>query len=552
MWSLRRKLVTLICSSVFVIFVALSTVGAFAIHRLVAAHNVESMTMLAKQKVIELNTHMASVERAVKTLENYVLAHVDAEKMKNSPAYREHFVSDMIPFALEAAQVADGVATVYFRPDPLVYGTLTGFFLIGNGKGNFLNVIPTDILQYASNDREHVGWYYEPKEEGKPIWIEPYSNKNINVYMISYVIPLYIDGLFFGIVGMDMNMATIHQVVEAIDYENGFGFLLSQKGSLLYHHDFPEGVNVVQFTDELLTASDYLLNTRKNDEESIGQYWWHGKKHYLSGADMQNGMVMAISVPAEEVMKPIVRMRLVMAIIFVGVILLVICAIGIIMRHVVLPVGELTNAAFRISRGELNHPIKFSSDDEIGKLADSIRKMAAELREYISYIHTQAYTDAMTGVGNKAAYMDCVKLMDRKIHERLADFALIVFDVNGLKRINDTYGHEVGDVLIADAADVIKTAFGSDSMYRIGGDEFVIIKEKVTKEDVSRLFDRFGEVLKEFNKNPRQYTEELTISFGSTFFDGDEDYKTVFQRADGEMYKHKQQYYKGHHDRRQR
>ena len=81
----------------------------------------------------------------------------------------------------------------------------------------------------------------------------------------------------------------------------------------MYHHDFPEGVNVVQFTDELLTASDYLLNTRKNDEESIGQYWWHGKKHYLSGADMQNGMVMAISVPAEEVMKPIVRMRLVLS-----------------------------------------------------------------------------------------------------------------------------------------------------------------------------------------------------------------------------------------------
>ena len=69
--------------------------------------------------------------------------------------------------------------------------------------------------------------------------------------------------------------------------------------------------------------------------------------------------------------------------------------------------------------------------------------MAGELQEYISYIHAQAYTDAMTGVGNKAAYMDRIKLLDRKIHEHMADFAVIVFDVNGLKRVNDSFGHEI-------------------------------------------------------------------------------------------------------------
>ena len=201
----------------------------------------------------------------------------------------------------------------------------------------------------------------------------------------------------------------------------------------------------------------------------------------------------------------------------------------------------------------MNIPIRHHSDDEIGRLADSIRKMASELREYISYIHTQAYTDAMTGVGNKAVYLDIVKVLDRKIIEGLADFAVIVFDVNGLKRVNDSFGHEIGDLLISDAANVLKTVFGEESIYRIGGDEFIVIKEKTDEEEVKNLFDKFHETISEFNKSPRKYNNELSISSGLTFYlKGDENYKTVFQRADGEMYMEKQRFYQGRNDRRSR
>lgn len=551
--TLRRKLLTLILTSIFGIFAAVIVVGSIEVRRLIAEKNAEIMQMQVTQKVNALNARMTSVERAVKSLEFYLSKNVDRNRLKTDAAYQKSFSEQMIPFAIEAASVPENVMSVYFRPDPLIYGTLTGFFLIDNGQGKFTSVLPTDIFQYASNDREHVGWYYEPKEQGIPIWLEPYNNRNINVYMISYIIPIFFDGLFFGIVGMDINMATIHRVVDTIDYEDGFGFLLSKNGSLLYHREYPNGYNAVQFTDELLTASDYLLYGRKRSKE-VGVYRWHGKKHYLTGMDMTNGMIMAVSVPCSDVVAPIVRLRIIMLYIFIAVIIVTALTIYFVIKHIIRPIGELTNAASRIARGELNHTVQFTSHDELGKLADSVRKMASELREYIDYIHAQAYTDAMTSVGNKTSYIDFVNLLDKKIHEGMADFVLFVFDVNGLKRINDTYGHEIGDVLISDAASVLKTVFGDEHLYRIGGDEFVVVRENFTQEDTDAAFVRFNEAVSEFNKGERPYVTELSISYGYTVFDrdGDEDFKVVFQRADGEMYKNKEKFYQGRNDRRRR
>ena len=73
------------------------------------------------------------------------------------------------------------------------------------------------------NDLEHVGWYYIPVENKKPTWMNPYLNENINVTMISYVIPIYIDDVSVGIIGMDISLDTIQKKVEeATIYENGY------------------------------------------------------------------------------------------------------------------------------------------------------------------------------------------------------------------------------------------------------------------------------------------------------------------------------------------
>lgn len=551
MHSVKKKLLVLMCMIVLGTYFLIAFSVSHEFHLLINNENTASMNTLAKEKVNELNLNMLNIENAVRVLEEYILDTINLEDFKKDQGYSESYIEDLHNKAVAASQVAGNVIAFYFRPEAVSFGSTSGLLSVKNRLGQFNKVPPTDILHYPSNDREHVSWYYEPKMKGEALWIEPYRNKNLNFYMISYVVPLFKDGVFFGVVGMDMNMTYIHKIIDDITYQNGFGFLMTRNGSLVYHRDYPEGKAAIHFGEELKAASEYLTKQRKQKASII--YKYQNEKHYLAGEDVRNGMILAISAPLSQVMAPYYTLRLQMILVLVFVLIAIFIALRFAMHHVILPIRELTNAASRIAKGELNTPILYKSDDEIGLLSDSIRKMAGELQEYINYIHKQAYTDAMTGVGNQAAYMDFTKFLDRKILEGMADFVVIMFDVNGLKMANDTYGHEAGDQLICDAAMVIKESFGESHVYRIGGDEFIVILENISTEEMGRLFNIYNANLKTTNeKTEKIYNAKLSISHGHAVYMPGEEYKTVFQRADGEMYRNKEKFYQGKNDRRRR
>ena len=86
----------------------------------------------------------------------------------------------------------ENTKSVYVRFNPKITHTNEGVFLVKNAKdGLFKSHTPTNIAQYSPTDMEHVGWYYRPILSGNPVWLQPYFNKNINSYVISYVIPMF-------------------------------------------------------------------------------------------------------------------------------------------------------------------------------------------------------------------------------------------------------------------------------------------------------------------------------------------------------------------------
>ena len=182
--------------------------------------------------------------------------------------------------------------------------------------------------------------------------------------------------------------------------------------------------------------------------------------------------------------------------------------------------------------------------DEISALDEKIISMQKKLRDYITLAHSQAYTDALTGVGNKTAYLDLTRHLDRMIQEGIAVFSVAVFDMNGLKTINDNYGHECGDLALIDAANVLSSVFGSDNLYRIGGDEFIT----VVKHDLGEMqmfFNAIDDKLVEINRTPNAYKFPLAIAKGAAVFTSgrDKEFREVFKRADDNMYANKAKYY---------
>ena len=185
------------------------------------------------------------------------------------------------------------------------------------------------------------------------------------------------------------------------------------------------------------------------------------------------------------------------------------------------------------------------SGDEITEFGNQIRSLERQLSERIEFVRAQAYVDSLTGLGNRMAYEEYIARLDDKIKWQTAAFAVVIFDLNELKRINDELGHERGDQAIIALGHALEQSFPKAKLYRIGGDEFVVILEKDYMDIGSRML-RVDKILTA--RGESQSAKGCAIYSPKT----DESYRDVFKRADNAMYDDKKAYYMTHKDRRRK
>jgi diguanylate cyclase (GGDEF)-like protein len=184
---------------------------------------------------------------------------------------------------------------------------------------------------------------------------------------------------------------------------------------------------------------------------------------------------------------------------------------------------------------------EFSGEgDEIDMLSSRLQDMQEEISLYKSFAHARACTDALTGVRNTTAYTEIKESINRKIEAGNADFAIIIFDINYLKKINDQYGHAAGDEVIRGAGHMIAETFGPFATFRVGGDEFLVLEESITEEEIKAKLEKLEGLLAVFNKD--RVSGMLSLSSGYAFFRPEEDHsvREVFIRADEAMYCNKE------------
>ncbi len=208
--------------------------------------------------------------------------------------------------------------------------------------------------------------------------------------------------------------------------------------------------------------------------------------------------------------------------------------------------GEST--ALSAAEVELSDKIKNESSG-IEKLSLEVEEIKINLRQYINYVHVKAYTDGMTGVGNKTAYLELVHNLDNRIVKNDVRFSIAVFDIDALKCANDEYGHEEGDRMITGTANCLKRVFGKKNVFRIGGDEFIAVLEDFFENDMETAFVRLdNEIVRENKSMPEEAKVRVSFSKGAATFEPGRDkaFKEVFRRADKAMYINKDNYYKKH------
>ncbi len=135
------------------------------------------------------------------------------------------------------------------------------------------------------------------------------------------------------------------------------------------------------------------------------------------------------------------------------------------------------------------------------KKINQIKKQLAEEKKW----HKIAYVDALTGLRNRMAFNTCADEIESGAKEH-DEIYVVVMDINDFKKINDTYGHDVGDETLQMTAQLLNRVFDKDNyfVFRMGGDEFAIISIDVPKEEIERKIMMIK-------------TSDVGESFGCTF-----------------------------------
>lgn len=200
--------------------------------------------------------------------------------------------------------------------------------------------------------------------------------------------------------------------------------------------------------------------------------------------------------------------------------------------------------------------LQINSRDEIEQLLSSMKQMESDMNANITALldtktvlketeeeantmRSLAVRDALTGIRNKTAYDAEVKKIEEEMAAGPIAFGLAMVDLNFLKRTNDTYGHEKGNVAIKKLCMLVCDVFEHSPVFRIGGDEFIVILRNRDYEQVDELVDAFNAHLATYqNDTTLEPWEQISAAIGYARFDQNKDktVEEVFQRADQAMY----------------
>ena len=154
-------------------------------------------------------------------------------------------------------------------------------------------------------------------------------------------------------------------------------------------------------------------------------------------------------------------------------------------------------------------------------------------------------TDPLTGVKNRTAYDSVASRINSQIFNRSCeDFAVVIFDINSLKAVNDEFGHEYGDSYIINSCKLLCDIFKHSPVFRIGGDEFLTILKGEDYDDRNSLLIELNNRMDDLAIQDIERWKKVSIAFGMALYqkNKDENLSDVFKRADTVMYENKKEF----------
>ena len=525
-------------------------------------NSVEKLDLLCGDRKKTIDAYLNSIRQSVETVSRYTdesldsapLAEggVDVSPEERTPQQQETLdrcltahVADVERVFRSVASHTSGVSTYYYRLSPEVSLTVPGFFYAREEGDEFRYISPMDITAYDAADAENVGWYYFPVMQGRPVWRDPYLSGELNVRMISYSTPVCEAGTCVGVIGMEILYDTlVSQINELRVYDTGFAWLADAEGRIIYHPFYGTDRNMADIEPQL-ESTVALLKQENSGGEMLRYRHSSGQERQLSFTTLSNGMKLFVAAPVSEINAGWTRLLSIFFVVAVLLLAVFTAAMLLVSRRIVKPLQLLTTASKRLAAGDYDVDLDYSRNDEVGVLTGSFQQMRDRMKALITDLNSRANTDSLTGIRNKSAYDVFAARLDEQIAQAGEDdppaFAIVMFDCNSLKEINDAYGHDNGDIYLQTVCRMICRVFAHSAVFRLGGDEFAAVLQNADYEDREALLVRYDREVAALNSSVTDPWDRVDAAKGMSEFRPGEDSGSavVLQRADDLMYEEK-------------
>lgn len=381
MKSIRTKIFLAIILSSILIALFVGAAGIINSTTMSKENSKEKIQLICKDEANQLNLKILKVQASVDTLAKISVDNLDdVNKFFTDRNYLNNYQNRIEAIAKNFGENTDGAMTFYIRFNPKYTPPTSGvFYSKDSTNGYFKKLIPTDFSKYDPSDLAHVGWYYAPIKSGKATWLDPYLNSNINVYMISYVVPIFKDGQTIGIVGMDIDFNQIKNIVKNTKvYDGGYSSLINGKYNFMIHpkYTLKDNLNTVDKGSLKFLASEISENKSSN---KIYDYEFNSIKKDLAYRKLSNGWTIVLAAPESEIFKQSNNLIEIISI-FIVIGIIIVAVISLYFGSVISkPLIKITGIIEKSSKFDLtedkDYKYLLKRKDEIGQLAKAFMIM---------------------------------------------------------------------------------------------------------------------------------------------------------------------------------